>query len=45
MKGIGKSVKDHILFRHPHGDAAKRYNVLQKLTYLIVIFGLLYVMR
>ncbi|HJW55325.1 MAG TPA: cytochrome b/b6 domain-containing protein [Burkholderiaceae bacterium] len=41
MKEIGKSVKDHILFRHPHGEAAKRYNVLQKLAYLVVIFVLL----
>ena len=38
---IGRSVKDHILFRHPHGEAAKRYNVLQKLAYLTVIFVLL----
>jgi Ni/Fe-hydrogenase b-type cytochrome subunit len=41
LKGIGASVKDHILFRHPHGDAARRYNVLQKLAYLVVIFVLL----
>jgi thiosulfate reductase cytochrome b subunit len=41
LKGIGTSVKDHILFKHPHGEAAKRYNVLQKLAYLVVIFVLL----
>lgn len=41
LASIGRSVRDHLLFRHPTGDAAKRYNVLQKLTYLIVIFGLL----
>jgi Ni/Fe-hydrogenase b-type cytochrome subunit len=41
LKGIGASVKDHLLFRHPHGDAARRYNVLQKLAYLVVIFVLL----
>ena len=29
------------MFRHPTGDAATRYNVLQSLTYLVVIFGLL----
>src|SRR5439155_15824065 len=28
-------------FRHPAGEASQRYNVLQKLTYLIVIFVLL----
>lgn len=38
---IGKSLKDHLLLRHSKGEAAKHYNVLQKLTYLIVIFGLL----
>ena len=41
LKGIGASIKDHLRFRHPSGEAAKRYNVLQKLTYLIVIFVLL----
>jgi thiosulfate reductase cytochrome b subunit len=41
LRGIPSSLKDHLLFRHPTGDAAKRYNVLQNLTYLIVIFGLL----
>jgi len=38
---VGQSIKDHLLFRHPRGEAAKHYNVLQKITYLIVIFGLL----
>ncbi len=41
LNGIGTSVKDHLLFRHPQGEAAKRYNVLQKLAYLAVIFVLL----
>ncbi len=41
LKNIGRSIKDHLLFRHPTGDAAKRYNVLQNLAYLVVIFGLL----
>ena len=39
-RSIGRSVIDHLRFRHPEGEEAKRYNVLQKLTYLIVIFGL-----
>jgi len=30
-----------LLFRHEAGEAATRYNVLQKLAYLIVIFVLL----
>ena len=37
---IGQSVKDHLLLRHPRGEAATRYNVLQKLAYLGVIFVL-----
>jgi thiosulfate reductase cytochrome b subunit len=41
LKGIGRSIKEHLLFRHPSGEAAKRYNVLQILAYLVVIFGLL----
>jgi thiosulfate reductase cytochrome b subunit len=40
-RGIGHSIKDHLLFRHPTGEAAKRYNVLQNIAYLVVIFGLL----
>ncbi len=38
---IAASIKEHLLFRHPTGEAAKRYNVLQNIAYLVVIFGLL----
>jgi len=41
LRNIGRSFVDHLKFKHPTGEAAKRYNVLQSLTYLIVIFGLL----
>jgi len=41
LRSVGTSVLDHLRFRHPTGEAAKRYNVLQKLAYLAVIFGLL----
>ncbi|MEO7245886.1 MAG: cytochrome b/b6 domain-containing protein, partial [Rubrivivax sp.] len=41
LRGIGTSIKHHLQFKHPTGEAEKRYNVLQSLTYLIVIFGLL----
>ena len=41
LSTIGQSIKDHLRFKHETGEAAKRYNVLQKLTYLIVIFVLL----
>ena len=37
---IGRSIRDHLLFRHPRGEAARRYNVLQRLAYLSVIFVL-----
>jgi thiosulfate reductase cytochrome b subunit len=35
---IGKSLKDHLVFKHPTGEGAKRYNVLQKLAYATVLF-------
>jgi thiosulfate reductase cytochrome b subunit len=41
LRGIGASIRDHLRFRHPAGEAAKRYNVLQKFAYLAVIFVLL----
>jgi thiosulfate reductase cytochrome b subunit len=41
LRHIGRSVWEHIRFRFPKGEEAKRYNVLQKLAYLAVIFGLL----
>ncbi len=40
-RSIGSSIIDHLRFRHPTGEAARRYNVLQKLAYLAVIFILL----
>ena len=38
---IWQSIKDHARFKHASGEDAKRYNVLQKITYLSVIFILL----
>ena len=38
LRGIGQSLKDHLALRHPSGDEAKRYNVLQKLAYASVLF-------
>jgi thiosulfate reductase cytochrome b subunit len=37
-RGIGQSLRDHLVLRHPSGDEAKRYNVLQKLAYASVLF-------
>lgn len=41
LRGIGASIRDHLRLRHPRGEAARRYNVLQNLAYLVVIFILL----
>jgi thiosulfate reductase cytochrome b subunit len=38
---FGRSILNHLRLKHPRGEAAKRYNVLQKLAYLAVIFVLL----
>lgn len=38
FRGIGKSLRDHLLLRHPSGKEAKRYNILQKLAYATVLF-------
>jgi thiosulfate reductase cytochrome b subunit len=40
-KHIWQDVKDHARLRLPSGQAALRYNILQKLAYLLVLFGLL----
>jgi thiosulfate reductase cytochrome b subunit len=37
-RGIGRSIVDHVKFKHPHGEEALRYNILQRLAYLTVIF-------
>jgi thiosulfate reductase cytochrome b subunit len=34
LRGITTSIVDHLKLRHPTGEAAKRYNVLQRLAYL-----------
>ena len=38
LRGIGKAIKDHLVLRHPKGEEAKRYNVLQKLAYVVILF-------
>jgi thiosulfate reductase cytochrome b subunit len=37
---IGDSIREHLKLHFPHDEGA-RYNVLQKLSYLVVLFGLL----
>jgi thiosulfate reductase cytochrome b subunit len=41
LKTIPASIWDHLRLKHAEGEAAARYNVLQKLAYLIVLYGLL----
>ena len=40
-RSIGASIRDHLRFRHATGEAATRYNVLQKLAYLAMILVVL----
>ena len=39
-RAIPRSILDHLRLRHPHGEEALRYNPLQKLAYLGVVFAL-----
>jgi thiosulfate reductase cytochrome b subunit len=41
---ILSDIWDHVRLRAPRGQAARRYNVLQKLSYLLVVFLLLPIM-
>jgi thiosulfate reductase cytochrome b subunit len=41
IRHIGASILEHARLKFPKGEEAKRYNVLQKLTYLIVALVLL----
>jgi thiosulfate reductase cytochrome b subunit len=41
LRHIGASIWDHVRLKFPKGDEAKRYNVLQKLAYLLVALVLL----
>jgi len=41
LRHTGRTIRDHMLFRFPKGQEARSYNVLQKLAYLVVVFGFL----
>jgi len=41
LRHIGGSIVEHLKLRFPHGEEARHYNVLQKLSYLGVMFVLL----
>lgn len=40
LRSIPESIREHLRLRFPKGDAALRYNVLQKLAYLSVLIAL-----
>jgi thiosulfate reductase cytochrome b subunit len=40
LKGIGASIVEHLKFRRPGPEEVWSYNVLQRVTYLVVIFVL-----
>jgi thiosulfate reductase cytochrome b subunit len=35
---LGETISEHIRLRFPRGEEARHYNLLQKLTYLVVLF-------
>ena len=41
IRDLGGSIREHLTLHFPEGEEAKRYNVLQKLTYFAVIVVLL----
>ena len=41
LRGIGRSAWDHLRLRFPTGKEATRYNVIQKLSYLLLVLVLL----
>jgi thiosulfate reductase cytochrome b subunit len=38
LRNIGRSILDHLTFKHARGEDAKRYNVLQKFAYMAIVF-------
>lgn len=40
LKDLPKVALEHARLHFPKGEEARRYNVIQKLTYLVVLFGL-----
>ena len=40
VRRIGRDILNHLTFRHPTGEEAKHYNVMQKLAYTGVVYGL-----
>ena len=41
LRNLGRDIVNHLKLRRPRGEAAKHYNILQKLSYLLIMFVLL----
>jgi thiosulfate reductase cytochrome b subunit len=41
LRGIVRSIREHLRFRVPEGEEARHYNILQKLAYLSIMFGII----
>lgn len=41
LRGIGRSILEHLRLRIPEGEEARHYNILQKLAYLSIMFGVI----
>ncbi len=41
LRGIVRSIWEHLRFRVPEGEEARHYNILQKLAYLTIMFGVI----
>jgi thiosulfate reductase cytochrome b subunit len=42
LRGIVRSIWEHLRFRVPEGEEARHYNILQKLAYLSIMFGIIF---
>jgi thiosulfate reductase cytochrome b subunit len=40
-RSFGRTIWDHVRLRFPHGEEAVRYNILQKLAYIVAILALI----
>jgi thiosulfate reductase cytochrome b subunit len=41
LRSVGRTIGDHLRLRFPRGPEARHYNVLQKLSYLAIVFVVL----
>ncbi|HET9576733.1 MAG TPA: cytochrome b/b6 domain-containing protein [Usitatibacter sp.] len=41
LRAMPQSIRDHLRLRHPRGEAARRYNALQRLAYVAIVLVVL----